>query len=109
LSSEGASNLRSHRGGDDRRYSRGEIQLFHELIRPYERSVYVMALSYPKNETDAEDVAQDAFIRAFRKLSSFRAESKFSTWLISITPQRGENPSTQVGSGPDGTPRATAG
>jgi RNA polymerase sigma-70 factor (ECF subfamily) len=63
----------------------GEIQLFHELIRPYERSVYVMALSYLKNETDAEDVAQDAFIRAFRKLSSFRAESKFSTWLISIT------------------------
>ena len=63
----------------------GEIQLFHELIRPYERSVYVMALSYLKNETDAEDVAQDAFVRAFRKLSSFRAESKFSTWLISIT------------------------
>ena len=63
----------------------GEIQLYHELIRPYERSVYVMALSYMKNETDAEDVAQDAFIRAFRKLSSFRAESKFSTWLMSIT------------------------
>jgi RNA polymerase sigma-70 factor (ECF subfamily) len=63
----------------------GEIQLFHELIRPYERSVHVMALSYLKNETDAEDVAQDAFVRAFRKLSSFRAESKFSTWLISIT------------------------
>jgi RNA polymerase sigma-70 factor, ECF subfamily len=63
----------------------GEIQLYHELIRPYERSVYVMALSYMKNETDAEDVAQDAFIRAFRKLSSFRAESKFSTWLVSIT------------------------
>lgn len=63
----------------------GEIQLYHELIRPYERSVYVMALSYMKNETDAEDVAQDAFVRAFRKLSSFRAESKFSTWLMSIT------------------------
>lgn len=63
----------------------GEIQLYHELIRPYERSVYVMALSYMKNEADAEDVVQEAFIRAFRKLSSFRAESKFSTWLISIT------------------------
>ena len=63
----------------------GEIQLYHELIRPYERSVYVMALSYMKNEADAEDVAQEAFIRAFRKLESFRAESKFSTWLISIT------------------------
>jgi RNA polymerase sigma-70 factor (ECF subfamily) len=63
----------------------GEIQLYHELIRPYERNVYVMALSYMKNEADAEDVAQEAFVRAFQKLSSFRAESKFSTWLISIT------------------------
>src|SRR5260370_13684616 len=63
----------------------GEIQLYHELICPCERSVYVMVLSYMKNEADAEDVAQEAFIRAFRKLESFRAESKFSTWLISIT------------------------
>ena len=63
----------------------GEIQAYHELIRPYERSVYVMALSYMKNKADAEDVAQEAFVRAFRKLSTFRAESKFSTWLISIT------------------------
>jgi RNA polymerase sigma-70 factor, ECF subfamily len=63
----------------------GEIQLYHELIRSYERSVYLMALSYMKNEADAEDVAQEAIVRGFRKLSSFRAESKFSTWLISIT------------------------
>jgi RNA polymerase sigma-70 factor, ECF subfamily len=63
----------------------GEIQLYHDLVRPYERSVYVMALSYMKNREDAEDVAQEAFVRAFRKLSSFRAKSKFSTWLISIT------------------------
>jgi RNA polymerase sigma-70 factor, ECF subfamily len=63
----------------------GETQLFHELIRPHERSVYLMALSYMKNEADAEDVAQEAFVKAFRKLASFRAESKFSTWLISIT------------------------
>jgi RNA polymerase sigma-70 factor (ECF subfamily) len=63
----------------------GEFQLYHELIRPYERSVYLIALSYMKNEADAEDVAQEAIVSAFRKLSSFRAESKFSTWLISIT------------------------
>src|SRR5277367_1905127 len=44
-----------------------------------------MALSYMKNEADAEDVVQEAFVRAFRSLASFRAESKFSTWLISIT------------------------
>lgn len=44
-----------------------------------------MALSLMKNEADAEDVAQEAFLKAYRKLASFRAEAKFSTWLISIT------------------------
>ena len=63
----------------------GQTQLFHELIRPYERSVYVMALSFVHNEADAEDIAQEAFLKAFRKLSTFRAEAKFGTWLISIT------------------------
>jgi RNA polymerase sigma-70 factor (ECF subfamily) len=63
----------------------GDTQLYHELIRAHERSVYMMALSYMKNEADAEDVAQEAFIKAFRHLSTFRAEAKFSTWLISIT------------------------
>jgi len=63
----------------------GNSQVFHELIRPYERSVYVMALSLLQNEADAEDTAQEAFLKAFRSLASFRAEAKFSTWLISIT------------------------
>jgi RNA polymerase sigma-70 factor, ECF subfamily len=63
----------------------GDAQLYHELIRPHERSVYMIALSFMKNEADAEDVAQDAFLKAFRNLSTFRAEAKFSTWLISIT------------------------
>ena len=62
----------------------GDIQLYHELIRPYERSVYMMALSYLKNEADAEDVAQEAFLKAFHHLASFRSESKFSTWLVGI-------------------------
>jgi RNA polymerase sigma-70 factor (ECF subfamily) len=63
----------------------GNTQLYHDLIRPHERSVYMMALSLMKNEADAEDIAQEAFLKAFRNLSKFRAESKFSTWLISIT------------------------
>ena len=63
----------------------GETQLYHELIRPYERNVYLMALSYMKNEADAEDVAQEAFVKGFKSLASFRAEARFSTWLISIT------------------------
>ena len=62
----------------------GETQLYHELIRPYERSVYMMALSYMKNEADAEDVAQEAFLKAFHHLATFRSEAKFSTWLVGI-------------------------
>ncbi len=63
----------------------GNTNEFHVLIRPYERSVYAMALSLLQNEADAEDAAQEAFLKAFRHLASFRAEAKFSTWLISIT------------------------
>jgi RNA polymerase sigma-70 factor, ECF subfamily len=63
----------------------GETHLFHELIRPYERRVYAMALSFLRNEADAEDVAQEAFLKAFRNLASFRGEAKFGTWLVSIT------------------------
>jgi len=62
----------------------GHTETFHELIRPYERSVYLMALSLLHNESEAEDAAQEAFIKAYRALGRFRSESRFSTWLISI-------------------------
>jgi len=62
----------------------GDTRVFHDLIRPYERSVYVMALSLLQNEADAEDAAQEAFLKAFRNLASFRGEAKFGTWLVSI-------------------------
>ena len=63
----------------------GDSQQFHQLIRPYERRLYVMALSMLRNEADAEDVAQEACLKAYRNLASFRADSKFGTWLVSIT------------------------
>jgi len=63
----------------------GNTHEFHDLIRPHERSVYVMALSLLQNEADAEDAAQEAFLKAFRNLANFRGDAKFSTWLISIT------------------------
>lgn len=62
----------------------GDTKLYHDLIRPYERRVYKMALSFLKNEADAEDVAQEAFLKAYHHLASFRGEAKFSTWLIGI-------------------------
>jgi RNA polymerase sigma-70 factor (ECF subfamily) len=67
----------------------GEKELFHELIRPYERMVYVTVFAVVRNETDAEDSAQDALVNAYRHLSKFRGESKFSTWLATIAMNEG--------------------
>ena len=61
-----------------------ETELFHELIRPYERLVYVTIFTILKNETEAEDGAQETMISAYRNLKSFRGEAKFSTWLVTI-------------------------
>jgi RNA polymerase sigma-70 factor, ECF subfamily len=63
----------------------GEREKFHDLIRPHERLVYLTALALVKNETEAEDIAQEAILRAYRKLASFRGDAKFSTWLTAIT------------------------
>jgi RNA polymerase sigma-70 factor, ECF subfamily len=63
----------------------GEIECFYELVRPYERAIFLAALSLVKNEADAEDILQEAVLKAFKGLHSFRQEAKFSTWLIQIT------------------------
>src|SRR3954453_7741290 len=65
-----------------RRVLEGDNSLFYELVRPYERAVFVAAMSVVHNEHDAEEVAQEAVLKAFVNLKTFRAESKFSTWLI---------------------------
>src|SRR5439155_9728924 len=62
----------------------GETDLFYELIRPYERGVFLAAASILGNDADAEDTAQEAILKAYKNLSRFRKESKFSTWLIQI-------------------------
>jgi RNA polymerase sigma-70 factor (ECF subfamily) len=67
----------------------GEKELFHELIRPYERMVYLTLFSILKNDTDAEDGAQEAIINSYRHLASFRGDAKFSTWLTTIALNEG--------------------
>jgi len=62
----------------------GETNLFHDLIRPYERMVYLTILTMVRNEVEAEDAAQEVMINAFRHLNSFRGDAKFSTWLVTI-------------------------
>jgi RNA polymerase sigma-70 factor (ECF subfamily) len=63
----------------------GDRERYHELIRAYERGVYKLAFLLMKNEADAEDLAQEAFSKAFRKLVDFRSHATFSTLLINIT------------------------
>ncbi len=62
----------------------GETELFHELVRPCARMVFCVCQSVLRNRDDAEDAAQEAMLKAFKNLSRFRAESKFSTWLVAI-------------------------
>ena len=61
-----------------RRVCGGEPQAFEELLRPYERLVYATAISILRNPTDAEEIAEEAVLKAFSKLSSFRGESRFT-------------------------------
>src|SRR5215475_683309 len=68
-----------------RRVKEGDVDAFHNLVRPYERAIFLAALSLVRNEADAEDVAQEAVLKAFKNLSRFRQEAKFSTWVIQIT------------------------
>lgn len=69
----------------------GDTNLYHELIRPYERRVYIMALSCMKNTEEGEELAQETFVRALHDLSTFRSDSKFGTWLISLVLDESRN------------------
>jgi RNA polymerase sigma-70 factor (ECF subfamily) len=62
----------------------GQTELFQTLIKPYERTVFAVAYSVVNNGADAEEIAQEAFLNALKGLKNFRAEAKFSTWLIQI-------------------------
>ncbi|HXS78212.1 MAG TPA: sigma-70 family RNA polymerase sigma factor [Terracidiphilus sp.] len=72
-----------------RRILAGEKQLFHDLIRPCERSIYFLLYSLLKNEADAEDVAQETVIKVYQNLDKFRGDSQFRTWVLSIARNEG--------------------
>lgn len=63
----------------------GDEQAFGDLMVRYQSKIYRLARRMTETDEDAEDVLQEAFIKAFRSLSSFRGRSKFSTWLYRIT------------------------
>jgi RNA polymerase sigma-70 factor (ECF subfamily) len=59
--------------------------MFGELVQRYQDSVFGMALRFVGGRGDAEDVAQEVFLRAYRGLDGFKGDAKFSTWLYRIT------------------------
>jgi RNA polymerase sigma-70 factor, ECF subfamily len=72
-----------------RRILAGEKHLFHDLIRPCERSIYFLLYSLLKNEAEAEDVAQETVIKVYQNLEKFRGDSQFRTWVLSIARNEG--------------------
>lgn len=62
----------------------GDTNAFGELVDRYQNFVFTIAIRILKVTEDAEEVAQDSFIKAYDSLSSFRGDSKFSTWLYKI-------------------------
>ena len=66
------------------RVLRGEQALYSDLVKRHQSFVFTIALRYTPNREDAEEIAQDVFVKAYRSLADFRGESKFSTWLYTI-------------------------
>lgn len=68
-----------------RRVCAGDTDAFEALVTAYQKQVYNLALRTVGNEEDAADMTQEAFLRAYRSLGSFRGDSKFSVWLYRLT------------------------
>src|SRR5271157_5307649 len=62
----------------------GDVEAFEKLVRQYDRQVFRIAQHITQNKEDAEDVVQDAFLKAYEKLHQFQGNSKFYTWLVRI-------------------------
>ena len=62
----------------------GDVAAFEELIKRYDRKLFRIAQHLTHNREDAQDIVQDAFLKAFQHLAQFREDAKFSTWLIRI-------------------------
>jgi RNA polymerase sigma-70 factor (ECF subfamily) len=62
----------------------GNQSAYGDLVKRHQRFVFTLALRFAKTREDAEEIAQDCFIKAYRSLASFQGSSKFSTWLYSI-------------------------
>src|SRR5215203_204649 len=64
---------------------KGDFNTYSILVERYQNFVFTIVLRYVKSREDAEEVAQDVFIKAYRSLGSFKGDAKFSTWLYTVT------------------------
>lgn len=62
----------------------GDVSAFEQLVKRYDRNIFRIANHITQNREDAEDVVQDAFLKAFQNLGQFQEQSKFYTWLVRI-------------------------
>jgi len=67
------------------RILKGDQQAYAELVGRYQHFVFTTTLKYTQNREDAEEIAQDIFVKVYRSLADFKGTSKFSTWLYTIT------------------------
>ncbi len=67
------------------RVLKGDQSAFAILVERYQNYVFTLVLRFTDNREDAEEIAQDVFVKAYRSLADFRGDSKFSTWLFTIT------------------------
>ncbi|HEY4148690.1 MAG TPA: sigma-70 family RNA polymerase sigma factor [Chitinophagaceae bacterium] len=66
------------------RVLQGDQQAYAELVKRYQNFVFTLCLRYAPHREDAEEIAQDVFVKAYRSLADFRGDSRFSTWLFTI-------------------------
>jgi len=62
----------------------GNVNAFAILVERYKNMVYTLSIKIVKNREEAEEISQDSFVKAYKNLSSFKGESKFSTWVYKI-------------------------
>ena len=98
----------------------GDIGAFEQLVRKYDRNVFRIANHITQNREDAEDVVQDAFLKAYQNLGQFQGQSKFYTWLVRIAvnealmrlrrrrPERMVSLDEDINTGEDTIPREVA-
>jgi RNA polymerase sigma-70 factor, ECF subfamily len=89
----------------------GDVRAFDELVRRYRPRIYALALHLTGRPSDADDITQDAFIKAYSRLSSFEGRSEFFTWLYRIALRRALNAKRDRGRRPSvglDDPRVTA-